>query len=231
VPERVPWGVLEGIGTLGAFVVLQVACGLVVSLTYAGPNRDVYAALPSFACGGAMMWMLLRVWSREHGSWRANVALLPPTREGVLRVLRPLGAGVLAYLLVVVAVTSIVTTFRLEARSQDLAETIRATQSPVALMLACVVAVGLAPVVEEVLFRGIIYLPLRARVGVVPAAIIVSCVFSAIHNYPLGAAQFLVLSVTFIALLEATGSLWVPIFAHSLYNAVNFVLVRYLASV
>jgi membrane protease YdiL (CAAX protease family) len=86
-------------------------------------------------------------------------------------------------------------------------------------------AVVLAPVVEEMLFRGILY-PVIKELGYPRFALwSTSLVFGLVH------ANFMTfLPLTFLALLlvmlyEATDNLLAPILVHSLFNAVNFFLL------
>ena len=87
------------------------------------------------------------------------------------------------------------------------------------------VAVALAPIAEEAIFRGILYPTLKQRGHTGLAWWGTALLFGAIH---LNVAAFLPL--TFLALVftwiyERTGNLLAPIAAHCLFNAVNFLLL------
>jgi membrane protease YdiL (CAAX protease family) len=90
-----------------------------------------------------------------------------------------------------------------------------------------VVAILLAPAAEEMLFRGILY-PAIKQAGFPRVALWgTALLFSATHH---NAATFLPLALLAVALAllyEKTNSLLAPIAAHSLFNAMNF-LVLYL---
>jgi len=86
-------------------------------------------------------------------------------------------------------------------------------------------AVVLTPVVEETVFRSLLYLPLRARIRRLPAAMLVSTLFAMIHFYPSGLGHLLILALAFTWLVEATGTLWAPIAAHALHNGLMIVLI------
>jgi membrane protease YdiL (CAAX protease family) len=139
------------------------------------------------------------------------------------------GAGALTFAIVGVALGRIV---RSTGRGwedfpvQPLVRMISAQNSGLTLVGAAVLAIVGAPVSEELLFRSVLYQPMRARIGVVPAAVVVGLLFAALHGYVWGVPLLLVLSVTFTALFERTGSLWYPIAAHALYNGATFLLVR-----
>ena len=86
-------------------------------------------------------------------------------------------------------------------------------------------AVFIAPIVEEVLFRGIL-LPLLARtIGPGPALALTSLSFAAIHA-DIGSLPALALLAVALSLAFArTRSLCVPIAMHMLFNGINLLLL------
>lgn len=74
-----------------------------------------------------------------------------------------------------------------------------------------------APIEEEILFRGVVYAGLRARWGGVVAAAVSAVVFGAIHIPAVIVPT--VLGVVLAALLSRTGSLWPGVLVHVLNNA------------
>ncbi|HEY3861271.1 MAG TPA: type II CAAX endopeptidase family protein [Verrucomicrobiae bacterium] len=83
-------------------------------------------------------------------------------------------------------------------------------------------ALALAPAVEELFFRGILYPAIR-RTGHPAAAFWVTSILFALAHW--NAATFvplLVFSALLIYLYECMGNLLAPIAAHSLFNATNF---------
>lgn len=86
-------------------------------------------------------------------------------------------------------------------------------------------AIALAPVLEECIFRGIA-LPLLARhLGTGPAVLVSSLVFAAIHFHLPSFAPLCVMAVGFSLAYLYSGSLWVPITMHALFNGVNMFLL------
>jgi len=152
-----------------------------------------------------------------------------PRPRSFLPALAIAGAGALAFVGVTLAMVGIfyfvgvdLDSFRL----QRLVRMIDAEAPGWTLASAALLAIVGAPLVEELLFRSVLYQPLRARLGVVPAALIVAALFAGVHLYAWGMPQLMVLSLVFVALFERTGSLWYPIVAHGLYNGATFVLIR-----
>lgn len=87
-----------------------------------------------------------------------------------------------------------------------------------------IAAIGLAPVAEEMLFRGILY-PAVKQAGYPRAALwVTSLLFAAVHWNVVTFAPLLLLAIVLTLLYEKTNNLLAPIAAHSLFNAMNFVM-------
>ncbi|MBM4142100.1 MAG: CPBP family intramembrane metalloprotease [Lentisphaerae bacterium] len=83
------------------------------------------------------------------------------------------------------------------------------------------VAVTVAPVVEEALFRAL-GLPLLARrVGFRAAALIVSLAFALLHAHVPSLVPLFVMALSFAMAFLQTGSLLTPAVMHALFNAVS----------
>ncbi len=92
---------------------------------------------------------------------------------------------------------------------------------------AAVAAIALAPVVEEMLFRGILY-PAIKQLGWPRLALWSTALFfAAIHSNWMTLLPLTVLAVVLTWLYERTGNLLAPIAAHALFNAANFVLLTF----
>ena len=86
-------------------------------------------------------------------------------------------------------------------------------------------AVFLAPIVEEVLFRGILLPLLARRIGPVPATVLSSIGFAAIHADLGSFAPLTLLAIALSLAYARTRSLRVPIAMHMLFNAANLLLL------
>jgi len=89
-------------------------------------------------------------------------------------------------------------------------------------VLAFATLVVIAPIAEEVLFRGYLYGKLRSKVPIWAAILLVSGLFAAIHGQWNVAIDVFVLSVVLCILRELTGSIWSGILLHMLKNGVAF---------
>ena len=95
---------------------------------------------------------------------------------------------------------------------------------PLADALFFAAAVGAAPLVEESVYRSLLFVWFAARLPL-PLAVAAAAAVFAVGHQPLGVAPIifvlgLLLSWRFIA----GGSLWAPIIAHAAFNAVNLSL-------
>ncbi len=104
---------------------------------------------------------------------------------------------------------------------QEAVKMLQATHNPVSLGLQVAFAVLIAPVAEEVLFRGVLYAGVK-RLGFPKSALWgTALLFAAIHgNLPIF-LPLLALAVALVGLYELTDNLLAPITAHSFFNAIN----------
>lgn len=87
------------------------------------------------------------------------------------------------------------------------------------LVLAGLVIGVLVPIAEEVVFRGIVYPVLRARLGETAGAVVISAViFGAFHIYPFQVLVAFVLGIPLAWLRQRSGSLVAPIALHMTHN-------------
>lgn len=100
-------------------------------------------------------------------------------------------------------------------------------------IIAFITLVVIAPIAEEIIFRGWLYGKIRAklaiklpeRVGVLISILIVSVLFGAIHlQWNVGVNVFC-LSVVLCALREITGTIYAGILTHVIKNGVAFYLL------
>jgi uncharacterized protein len=88
-------------------------------------------------------------------------------------------------------------------------------------LLMTVVFVGVAPLTEELIFRGFLLQRWATKWGLTTALILSSLVFGLLHANVVGLSIFgLVMAVLYVQ----TRTLWVPIAAHAFNNAIALVL-------
>lgn len=111
---------------------------------------------------------------------------------------------------------------------QDVTESLGAGESTLGLIVAGLMVIMVAPVVEEVFFRGFFYRALRSRYPIAIAAVVDGVVFGVIHYDFEGADGLLllpplaVLGLIFCLVYERTGTLYAVIGMHAFNNTVAF---------
>lgn len=87
------------------------------------------------------------------------------------------------------------------------------------LGMLLVVAI-IAPIVEETVFRGLLYGWLRRRLGVAAAALLSALIFAFGHGILMLVPALVVTGLVLALVYERSGSLWPPIVVHGTINAV-----------
>lgn len=86
-------------------------------------------------------------------------------------------------------------------------------------------AVVLAAVVEELIFRGVALPVLARRLGTGPAILLVSLIFAVIHFHVEAIVPLFIASVCFGLAYAVTGRIAVPMVMHGLFNGVNLLVL------
>jgi uncharacterized protein len=94
------------------------------------------------------------------------------------------------------------------------------------LVLAGIIAVVVAPIVEEVVFRGILFRALADRIGLWIGAIVSSAIFALIHievvlSQPVALGGLFMVGLLLALAYHWTGNLLVPILGHAVFNAAS----------
>ena len=202
--------------TFGAFV--QHYAGRAPGET--GALRAVVSALSFQGLGLLFIWRFLRehgcTWSEGFGfRTGAKIALLYGVLAACLflpvgQLLQKASAELMARLHIPVGVQAPVQALQNSATWLD-------------FVALGVVTIALAPLAEEILFRGILY-PAVKQAGFPRLALWgTSLLFAAIHMNLAIFIPLLVLALMLTWLYEKTDNLLAPIAAHSLFNVLNFV--------
>lgn len=118
---------------------------------------------------------------------------------------------------------------RFGAKEQKMVQLMKETSDVGILLAIAFVAIVIAPVAEEVIFRGYLYPVAKRYSDGWFAALFTGVLFGVIHFYVMGLPLLAVMGVVLVILYERTGSLWVPIACHGLFNAIqviNMLVIR-----
>ena len=111
---------------------------------------------------------------------------------------------------------------KLKPEEQQAVHALRNAASWANRLALAAAAILLAPVAEELLFRGILY-PAVKQAGYPHLALWgTSVLFAAVHTNLVSFVPLTVLALLLTALYERTNNLLAPITAHAMFNALNF---------
>ena len=113
----------------------------------------------------------------------------------------------------------------LHPTKEKLLETLGTKESKSLLVLSAALTCVVAPISEEMLFRGYMFTALRNWRGTLPAALIVGLLFGGVHATSAPAADLIPLGALgfgLCLLYRYTGSLYPCIVAHALNNSIAF---------
>jgi membrane protease YdiL (CAAX protease family) len=134
-------------------------------------------------------------------------------------------ASLIVLLIVVFLVLSVVWSETFKPSKEKLLEQLGTKEGVALLVLSALLTCVIAPIGEEMLFRGYIFTALRNWRGTLVAAIITALLFGAVHagSAPvLDLAPLAGLGFGLCLLYRYTGSLYPCFFAHSLNNCLAF---------
>jgi membrane protease YdiL (CAAX protease family) len=95
----------------------------------------------------------------------------------------------------------------------------------IAIVVLVLMAVIVAPIVEEIIFRGCIYRFLKSQATLVGAQIISGMVFASLHANLLSFIPLVIVGILLARVYEKTGSLAVAIWFHAFFNAFSLLML------
>lgn len=208
-------GLSLGFAAVTAFVLMARLTGVPLS-------ASVVVLLVSVGLYGAlalMVWLLIV--QRRHVGW-SGIGFREVEVSSVLWMV-PLLAVVLSVNALVMLVVSHVVGNVQNPQVDALAPGGMMSARDLALLLLA--AAVIAPIVEEMLFRGLLYRYLRARMDAVWAVGLSAGLFAALHAVPVLLPMLLVIGVVLALLAERYDSILPGIVLHALHNGVMLVLL------
>ena len=92
---------------------------------------------------------------------------------------------------------------------------------PVSFAIFAIPVVIVAPLVEEIFFRGFMYQALRRTMAILPTALLTSLVFGIAHIDPAIIIPIALVGMILLGIYRWTGNLWSSIITHAGFNAVT----------
>ena len=135
----------------------------------------------------------------------------------------------LAYPLIVIALqlwrVLIASTGHIDDSQQEAVRFLAESKSLLAKVIVAVQAVVFAPAQEELIFRGYLYGLARRHLGVGAGLLVSSALFAGIHLHLPSFAGLFVLALCLALAYEWTGSIFVPVAMHALFNLLSVVVL------
>ena len=216
-------------------VASQVVVGLIMGLFLDAEtlNTPVVSGLYSVFSYGIALFLIIFVPPRVAEKWTKNgQKTMAASREELglkdLPTWTDIGLGVVGYIVSTLLAMGLVWLFSSlpwfnAGQSQDTG--FGPFMSGGEKIIAFLVLVVAAPIVEEIIFRGWLYGKLRARLNAVVSVLIVSVLFGIMHfQWNVGVNVF-ALSVVLCILREITGTIYAGILTHMIKNGIAFYLL------
>lgn len=228
--HRFPADAYPNTGVFTLLTVFAFLGALMVGLVFYGiRGQPQDAPIPPLWMGleallGSLIWIPVALLAARHRGLslsQATAWTLP--ESSLLKLLLLAGAAGLFMLTPAVWLQQLSTYIMPKLGTNLIQQLEEQNPSLAALGLIALSVVVVAPVAEEVFFRGFAFRGISARRGFWPAAIIVSAVFAVIHIEPTNMAPIFVLSLLLCWLQWKTSSVVPPILCHMVYNGVQIV--------
>lgn len=206
------------VATVGLLLIVQV---------YGLPNETIYQYTILMTGITALLAMLPSLYFyRRDKVCRMAGGVIPSQsgsslnwKEGVLLLIT--GAGLAQYGNLIAGLLQIFLKSTVYQESMD-----KITEGKSFLMLVFWMGI-IAPIVEEIIFRWLIYLRLRDYLRVTGAAAISALIFGIYHGNVIQAVYASLLGVAFAYILEASGNLWSCVLLHIGANIWSLILSEY----
>jgi membrane protease YdiL (CAAX protease family) len=216
----VPWSILDAVGIVLWTLIAQLVVGVPLSALGFDASTPMQIGVALLAVEAVTLVGIFG-WLAARGliTWR----ILGPVRPRWRHLALGAGVGIAGFFIATVIPELIRQALGIPPPPrQQILEFVAGGQRGIWLVVVTVVVV--APVVEEVVFRGLLFQVLRRRLGLWVGIALSSVTFAIVHlellDRPLSLGALLVLGAWLAAAFHRTGSLVVPITAHALFNGV-----------
>lgn len=224
---KVPWTVTDAVLAVVVFIVIQTAGGVLIFLFGQAPQvssklASTLGLLAIYGLQVGFLWFLAVV-VRKAGAEELGIRPFNVSRGVGLAVIFYIGLAIIT-----VIYGAIAEEFGIRQPQDMLREIVRLFGRDAAgFALAVLFIAIIAPVVEELFFRGVVYAAIRKRWGVAPGLVISSVLFAILHLTAYTLLPIALIGIALAYLYEKTGSLGPPIILHALNNFLSVVLLYY----
>jgi membrane protease YdiL (CAAX protease family) len=115
-----------------------------------------------------------------------------------------------------------------QMEAQEVVQFLQEAKSPRDRLAVMTMAVVIAPVAEEIIFRGYLYPAGKRFVGPFFSLVATSLLFAVLHGHSASVPALFTLAVCLGLAYEKTGTLLVPMVMHAVFNAVSVAAIMFL---
>jgi len=225
---RARWGLIDGIEALTVMIAGQVGFLLAARAVLEPFGLDPHGVAPmaaAFALSGALT-VLYCHWRARRSGPGYEQALGTAGRSPWAVV--GWGLGGYCAMVPILFAAGLLMRLAMQEDSYSVNPAIEMTlgmTNPLEVFAMFLVVVAGAPLVEETLFRGLLFGALRARFGPAIAILFTGIAFGAMHFDPMVGPQLAIIGLTLGYVRERSGSLYPCIVLHALQNGLSFGLM------
>ncbi|MCL5801883.1 MAG: CPBP family intramembrane metalloprotease [Gammaproteobacteria bacterium] len=223
-PPPVPWGVGTALIVVSAtYLLVQVLGGLTISIISPGAEAVgtpiVISVVATIVCALIVLSIFQSAQGRSLTNW--NALGWRPTSRGIRYALLVL---LLSLPLVWAATLLSNMLFEGQQSPHPLIPYLLMSRNLLLQLVILFAAVVMAPLVEETLFRGILFRALEARMPFWSAAALSGALFAVVHGQLVAVLPITVLGMVFAFLLRRSGSLLAPAVARAVLNGISTII-------
>ncbi len=239
LPEQyrsVTWGPIFGlVMVVVSFVAAQIVADIVImryaSGMHLGDSWISSTTAQFFYILLAEGFAVLLLWLFLHNTKATfkSIGFSRKARGGDVAYAFAIGLGYFAVLYVVVAIVSAAFNLNVDQKQELGFDTVT---GHLQLIMTFISLVILPPIVEETLFRGVLFGGFRTKMPFIYATLLTSVLFALPHLFEsgsgllwIGGIDTFILSIALCYLREKTGSLWAGIFLHMIKNGTAFLFL------
>ena len=119
--------------------------------------------------------------------------------------------------------------FDIEIKPQDILERFKELENSFEISIFVIGSAVIAPIYEELLFRGIIFPTLIQKTNFTIALVLSSLLFAVLHFHLSALLPLFVLSIILSITYLYTSTIWASISLHALFNLISIIAVKFIS--
>jgi membrane protease YdiL (CAAX protease family) len=219
---------------IGEFLAAGIAFAVMGVHTIPEGGADTPTVIATIAADVTFLLVLVGWLTWRHPGWPDALGVPRRSPELVREALWGVMAGIVVYFAVAIVVAVPLTILFNAFSSTEVStpEQVSAHMSTGGKVLAVVLAVAIAPIAEELFFRGVLFRSIRDRRGFAVGAVLSAALFGLVHYVPSPWKDALLLQTIMVFtgfalawIYERRGSIAANMAAHMTFNAIGITLI------